>query len=342
MVFDTELSTIERWDGFKWVTQAGTGALGISGAGGDYTYYSDYNTAIAAASSGDTIEQFGNIIETGAVAVDITKNLTIQMNGYSYTLDNAGTDRAFTVTGLSLTDIKILNGTINRINGTGGGALALNQNTTTKPTISLEGTTLYCDLAGNQTLLYVNSNYTVIGGLFKGPGDLLLDTDSTLTNFVYNGEGSVRAFRTGVMISNGYIFSTSDGLVVSDGAGASNITAKCTGIAINNAGNISNCEGYSIGSAGCYSSGTTGKFVNCYAESGLDTTNGHAFEMASGQAKFINCTGKVKNSGAYGIKGSSATASILNFSGIGMTSLFDGVTNAQIETTDAYGNVLVV
>ena len=155
MVFDTELGTIERWDGFNWVTQAGTGALGISGASGNYTYYSDYNTAIAAAVSGDTIEQFGNIIETGAVAVDITKNLTIQMSGYSYTLDNAGTDRAFTVTGVSLTDIKILNGTINRINGTGGGVLALNNNTTTKPTLSLEGTTLYCDLVGTQTLLFL-------------------------------------------------------------------------------------------------------------------------------------------------------------------------------------------
>jgi|SaaInlV_125m_DNA_1040241.scaffolds.fasta_scaffold00264_14 hypothetical protein len=416
MVFDTDLGTIERYDGFNWVTQSGTGALGISGASGDYTYYPNYNTAIAAASSGDTIEQFGNIVETGAVAVDITKNLTIQMNGYSYTLDNAGTDRAFTVTGVSLSDIKILNGTINRINGTGGGALAVFNNTTTKPTLSLEGTTLYCDLAGLQTLLYVSSRYTVTGGLFKGPGSLFLDTDTTLTNFVYNGEGSIYAFRSRVMVSNGYIFTSGSatGLVVSIGAEACNVTVKVsgTGVGIENDGKISNCEAYSSGSVGIYSStnasgglgvfncfgysngshgiqisggvcynsvgrstvgngiwadlrgapeivncvgwssatagiyafssGTTGKFVNCYAESELNTTSGHAFLMDSGTTKFINCTAKTANAGAFGIKGSSATASIVNFSGIGMASLFDSVTNAQIETTDAYGNVLVV
>ncbi len=413
MVFDTDLGTIERYDGFNWVTQSGTGALGISGAAGDYTYYPDYNTAIAAASSGDTIEQFGNIVETAAVTVSITKDITINMNGYSYTLDNAGTDRAFTITGISLSDIKILNGTINRINGTGGGLLNTSSVTVTdKPTLSLEGTTLYCDLAGTGTLLHVFNRYTVSGGLFKGPGDLLLDTDSTLTNFTYNGSGTVRAFRTGVNINNGYIYSSDSlAMAVASGAEASNLTIETSGLGINNSGKIVNCNVHSTGgvaitssTAGnihgvfncvghsdtsygiqisegkcynsvgrstanygiftdlrnnpqivncvgwssaasgiyCHSSGSSGKFVNCYAESELDTTSGHAFGMQGGTTKFINCTGKVKNSGAYGINGSSATASIVNFSGIGMASLFNGVTNAQIETTDAYGNVLVV
>ena len=413
MVFDTDLGTIERWDGFKWVTQSGTGALGISGAAGDYKYYPDYNTAITAALSGETIEQFGNIVETAAVTVTINKDITINMNGYSYTLDNAGTNRAFTIDGTSLSDIKILNGTINRINGTGGGLLNTTSVTVTvKPTLSLEGTTLYCDLAGTGTLLHVSNRYTVSGGLFKGPGDLLLDTDSTLTNFTYNGSGAVRAFRTGVNINNGYIYSSGSlAMSVAAGAEASNLTIETSGLGISNNGKVVNCNVHSTGgvaitssavgnnhgvfncvghsdtsygiqissgkcynsvgrstglrgifvdirndpqivnctgwsSAGtgiyCHSSGSSGKFVNCYGESELDTTSGHAFEMQGGTTKFINCTGKVKNSGAYGIKGLSATASIINFSGIGMASLFNGVTNAQIETTDAYGNVLVV
>lgn len=413
MVFDTDLGTIERWDGFKWVTQSGAGALGISGAAGDYTYYPDYNTAITAAVSGETIEQFGNIVETAAVTVTINKDITINMNGYSYTLDNAGTNRAFTIDGTSLSDIKILNGTINRINGTGGGLLNTTSVTVTaKPTLSLEGTTLYCDLVGTGTLLHVTNRYTLSGGLFKGPGDLLLDTDSTLTNFTYNGSGTVRAFRTGVNINNGYIYSSgSFAMSVASGAEASNLTIETSGTGISNSGKVVNCNVHSTGNVAissstvgnihgvfncvghsdtsygiqvsrgkCYdsvgrstglygifadlrndpqlvnctgwssagigiyafSSGTSGKFVSCYAESELDTTSGHAFGMQGGTTKFINCTGKVKNSGAYGINGSSATASIINFSGIGMASLFNGVTNAQIETTDAYGNVLVV
>ena len=412
-VFDTDLGTIERYDGSKWVTQAGNGVLGIANTDGSYVYYGDYNSAIAAASAGDTIEQFGDIVETGAVSLTIDKNITIQMNGYSYTLDNTGTTDCV-VLAINLSDIKILNGTINRINGTGGRCLYANGTTTTKPTLNLEGTTLYTDYSGTGSLMWVDSKYTVTGGLYTGAGNILMDTDSKLTNFTYNGSGYVGAWRTGVMISNGYIYTTNSslGLYVLNGGEASNVTVKVngTGNAIENSGKISNCEGYSSGGIGIYanagatldgtfncygysdssygiqvssgnihncvarsvgsygmlvdlrnnpevincvawssanagmwilSSGTTGRIVNCFAQSELNTTSGHAFLMDNGVCRFINCTGKVANAGAYGISGGAAAAYITNFTGEGMTTLFNGVTQLQTNTEDAYGNKLI-
>lgn len=391
-----------------------TDVIGIADTNGVYTFYSDYASAIAAASAGDTIEQFGDIVETGAVSLTIDKNLTIQMNGYSYTLDNTGTTDCVYLSSSTLTDVKILNGTINRINGTGGRCLYTINNTTTKPKLTLDGTTLYTDLNATGSLMWVTSDFTVTGGLYTGAGNILMDTDSTLTNFTYNGSGYVGAWRTRVMISNGYIYTTNStyGLFVSNSAEASNVTVKVngTGRAIQSTGKVSNCEGYSSGGIGIYqygtndldglfnsygysdssygiyvggraqncvgrsvgsngmfldlrnnpevincvawssvaagmhlhSSGTSGRIVNCFAQSELDTTSGHAFSMANGTCRFINCTGKVANAGAYGISStSSANAYITNFTGEGMTTLFNGVTNLQVTTQDAYGNKLI-
>ena len=75
------------------------GILGIADAAGEYTYYADYTTAMAAASAGDVIEQFGNITETGAIEITWKPDVLINSNGYKYTLNNAGTVNAFKITG---------------------------------------------------------------------------------------------------------------------------------------------------------------------------------------------------------------------------------------------------
>ena len=123
MVFDTTLSTIERYDGTNWITQSGTGFLGIASTGGDYTYYTTYTLAMASAVSGETVEQFGNITETSNVTITIKDGVSINMNGYTYTTDGS-TVGAFYHDDNGYEQTRFQNGTVKHIN-TGGVSNAL-------------------------------------------------------------------------------------------------------------------------------------------------------------------------------------------------------------------------
>ena len=244
------------------------GILGIADSSGIYTYYTTYTLAIAAASAGDTIEQFGDIIETGSVQVSIDKNITINMNGYSYTLNVANTTTAFKLTSGSLTDVKILNGSINKINGTGGSAFSSVGNTATKPIIDFNGTTLSSDQLASNTL-DILSNYTIKGVKVVGSGNISISTGCVLTDFNYVGGGGVNLNST-AKAYNGYINSTTSSsalFLTNANSQASNIVSyTTTGFGIRNVGTITNCKGYSDGSLGIYTY-VNGNMYNCYGYS---------------------------------------------------------------------------
>ncbi len=118
MVFDTDLASIERYDGTNWVSQANYGLISISDASGTPVFYNDLNGAISAANAGQTIELHGNIVESSNTMITIDKELTINMNGYTYSCTSTGTTDCLYVNTSS--KVKILNGTIKRSGGTYG------------------------------------------------------------------------------------------------------------------------------------------------------------------------------------------------------------------------------
>lgn len=65
----------------------GSGVLGISDATGSYTYYDTFADAMTAATSGDTVEMFADIEETGDVTVTHKNGVNINGNGHTYTLN---------------------------------------------------------------------------------------------------------------------------------------------------------------------------------------------------------------------------------------------------------------
>ncbi len=245
------------------------GVLGIANSSGVYTYYTTYTLAIAGASAGDTIEQFGDIIETGSVQVSIDKNITINMNGYSYTLNVANTTTAFKLTSASLTDVKILNGSINKINGTGGSALVSVGNTATNPIIDLSGTTLSTDQLASNTL-DILSNYTIKGVNVIGNGNVSISTGAVLTDFTYAGSGGVTLYGTSSSAYNGYISSTTSSsalFLTNSTSKASNIVSYTTsGFGIRSVGTITNCKGISDANLGIYTY-VNGNMYNCYGYS---------------------------------------------------------------------------
>ena len=48
-----------------------SGSFGVSNSNGIYTYYNSFNNAISAATSGQTVEMFGDITETGNVSITL-------------------------------------------------------------------------------------------------------------------------------------------------------------------------------------------------------------------------------------------------------------------------------
>ena len=124
MFFDTDLSSLQRYNGTAWVAMAdGYGILGIASTGGNYTYYSTYTLAMTAAVAGETVEQFGNITETSNVTITIKDGVSINMNGYTYTTDGS-TVGAFYHDDNGYEQTRFQNGTVKHIN-TGGVSNAL-------------------------------------------------------------------------------------------------------------------------------------------------------------------------------------------------------------------------
>lgn len=89
--YSTNLSTLSNLNVgitsliFNGVTSGG-GICGIANSSGVYTYYTTLNLAITAATSGQTIELFTDITETGSVSITTKVGVKINGNGYTYTL----------------------------------------------------------------------------------------------------------------------------------------------------------------------------------------------------------------------------------------------------------------
>jgi hypothetical protein len=92
----------------------GSGIWGIADSLGIYTFYSTIALANAAASAGDTIVLFTNVTETSAVTWNLVNGVNINLNGHTYTLDNAGAIAAITDNAVAV-ECKISNGIIQRL-----------------------------------------------------------------------------------------------------------------------------------------------------------------------------------------------------------------------------------
>ena len=195
-VFDTDLNSLQRYNGVTWIDVAkGFGAVGIGDANGVYEFFTDYASAISVATSGQTIEQFGDIVETGNVTVTIPSDVNINMNGYTYTLDGSN-NNAFKKVGSDRT--KIVNGSIIKINSplqTTGGGYGLEIIGTSE--VDCSGLIVNSDGEGS-----VNFNTTgpgqgvIIQGTFYYTGTSALYTffaeGKMVKSFIDTGAGSLR------------------------------------------------------------------------------------------------------------------------------------------------------
>ncbi len=328
----------------------GSGVWGIADAAGAYTFYSTIALANAAASAGDTIVLFTNVTETGAVTWNLVNGVNINLNGHTYTLDNAGAIAAITDNAVAV-ECKISNGIIQRLNGGGSGIAAAFTNASSE--IILDNVKVIEAAAG----IALSTTGKVYGGIYESASAIGAVLANSSTSEIYNAiilGGRVEV--QGGKLENCYV-STNSYLDLS----ASGKLDRCTIIgesgsfaAVNcqsgtsNNGRMSNCVVKSIGGTPALVQNTSITFFhNCYfestAENAVETTLGYfygcTFYSASRVAvdaqrsKFHNCNMYSLTNG--GVQTSPEGANY--FYGCNITSLFATTDACTITATGTAG-----
>jgi hypothetical protein len=139
MVFDTDLSSLQRYNGTAWVAvAAGYGIIEVikDSDNGNPTFYSDLQSALETcktAGSSNTINIYSNITITSAININRGgsgvgngyqyKNLTIDFNGFILTNNETDSSYCFDVSFGNITSenrkLTFKNGIVNRTSGTG-------------------------------------------------------------------------------------------------------------------------------------------------------------------------------------------------------------------------------
>ena len=291
------------------VTAIGSsGIFGISNASGVYTYYATFTLAMAAAVSGQTIEMFADVTETGAVTITLKNGVNINGNGHTYTLNNSGLIHALSAANSVVTSCNILNINVIRTGSTGsiGDNSCLILGINGSGTINCSGSTFRNSGSGCGILFLANSvheiNYAVA--------------------YATTGYGAIGIFSSvGAKLNNciGYGTSGGTGIKCHNGGDIQN----CTGISDSGigifglAGNQSNSVGISTSGSGFYAGNNA---YNCVGRS----VSGIGFEI-SNATMVVGCVGiSVSNtamSGTFtniynctGISSSSRGMSIVNSS----------------------------
>jgi hypothetical protein len=355
-----------------------SGVCGIPDSSGTYTFYATLSLAITAASSGQTIEVFADITETGAVQLNLKNGVNINFNGHTYTLNNAGTSDCISDNNTAVS-CKLMNGRVIRTGGT--------ISETNSCTLYIDSTTTVLECIGmkfESTFGYACINEgTVYGGEYLG-----LTGFYCRSGIAYNiiGRGTTsRGLRNLATIINGIGISTS-----SDGIYSSGQMVNCNGYssggygAYIEGGSCRNCSFYSSSSFGLGDFATT-YFLNCSAYSSASaawfsqssssydncsaySTASYGFYMTSG-GNLKNCNGtstanngiRAINSGVKilgGVYQSTAAASVYTYGKIygaviictwnnasghcvtGASTSYSEVFNCTLEVTNASANCL--
>jgi hypothetical protein len=261
----------------------GSGIFGITNASGVYTYYATLTLAMAAATSGQTIEMFANVTETGAVTITLKNGVNINGNGYTYTLNNSGLIHAFSAANSVTTSCNINNLNVVRTGSTGS---------------VFDNSCLILGINGSGVINCSGSTFRNSG---SGCGIVFNSNSAHEINYavayattIY---GAICIFSSaGARLNNCVGYGTSGG----------------TGIRCQNGGDIQNCTGVSDSGYGIY--GLSGNQSNCV---GLSNT-GVGF---SSNVNSFNCVGR--SISGVGFEITNATNAVgcvgVSVSGIGLS-----------------------
>jgi hypothetical protein len=285
-----------------------SGVFGIANTSGVYTYYATLTIAMSAATSGQTIEMFADVTETGAVSVILKNGVNINGNGHTYTLNNTGTNSCLIDNGVAVTS-SILNLNLSRI----GATTQSNTNTTCllvtgASKIDFNGSKAY---GSNSVSVIINNSSATVSNVYAY-GDTGLNAAITVyiasgkmdNSVVYNNTNNTGYYTNAIVnigtIVNCVAYTTSGGYSIYNQGEMIDCVGYST--AVTSFGGGINNVGTAIGSTG-FSSGGVGFYA--YMNTLNENCNGYSAGSFGFQINgFINC--KVMNcngfsSASYGI-----------------------------------------
>lgn len=285
-------------------TLVSTGVFGITNTSGEYTYYTTIQLALAAASSGDVIEQFADVSVSTASSITLDKDITWNMNGYEYKNTSTSSFIMLNIPNATTINLTINNGKIIRNTGAGNGGVLFYMGNQLDTEINSNGV-IYHNVEGQS----VDGKAEITGGTFKS--DL-----TSGTGFYFQGIGHKikvisnqlnQLVNTQCRIYDSYFYASVDYTYMTGGSICYNTTFEspasygvrvavnceintCIGKGLFGAifaqgGKIYNSTGISSGGFGIELSTSTGRAYNCVGIS--PATNGCSI---SGLAEAYNCT----------------------------------------------------
>jgi len=235
------------------------GPFGIANSSGVYTYYATMTLAMAAATSGQTIEVFADYTENTGISITLKNGVNINGNAHTYTFNPTGSGQFAFITGsgLSLT-CNINNYTIVTSSSAGSGCLYLGINTS--GVLSLTGSIFKTTGAGATLCMSTgaNANFEVIDfvGFATGSGNCITWGSSPtgrLRNAYCSATGG-NAYNGNVRVDNSICVSTGNiALYNSGGTVSDSIGVSAGSYGIQSIGGVlNNCKGYSSSNVGIY------------------------------------------------------------------------------------------
>ena len=163
IVYNTDLNGLYRYDGANWVgLSAGYGLVSVTDSSGTPTFYATIQSAITNSSSGETVTLHTDITETSTTTINLKDGVNINLNGYTYTLNQASTNNCFSDNNIAL-ECHIMNGVVKRTGGTFSSSNSFCLEVDGNSLIKCHTTVFESDFG---TAARVDG--TVEGGVFKG------------------------------------------------------------------------------------------------------------------------------------------------------------------------------
>ena len=202
-----------------------SGIWGISNATGVYTYYTTLTLAMAAAVSGQVIEMFADVTETGAVSVTLKTGVNINGNGHTYTHTNATADlHTFIAASSVVTNSNILNLNVVKSNSTGS---CLYTGLNNSGTLIFTGSKLINLSTGRCVNCFANSEMEIINLYAKSNSGIAIYMNGGLSrlanSYAYSESGvAIQTGGTAVTNCNG-VSNSSVGLYIASGRATDSI-----------------------------------------------------------------------------------------------------------------------
>jgi len=225
LCYDNTADTLMVYDGSAWAGMGSSfGKFAISDSSGGYTYYATIELALAAASSGDVIEQFTNVSVTGTTTINLVDGVTWNMNGYEYKNTDAGQVRMFTLP--SSATVRIFNGRITRTAGGAGNGNTPLYNNQASSTLIATGTTFESTNGSS-----VFTSCKIIDGLYISGNNTynMVNVNGIHINVTADGQGQNYHYGSTVRLYNSYYNSTGNYNMIDGGAKAYNSVFKSSG-----------------------------------------------------------------------------------------------------------------